>query len=268
MIRRRWSDNDRHFWPFTYAHDICRRFGAVLSSGDEESPGCCLRLHIARHTLIIEMPPILWPRKVKVTAPSCDAATVARLGRDWYFDVTEREFGATFLDDAVHLHFGAQTNDSLTHRSKVLFVPWLNWRHVRHSIYGLHGEHVRTEQKGESWETGYEARKACPTASFDFDDFDGERISVRTHIEEREWRRGTGSFKWLSLFCRPRIHRSLDLAFSKETGERKGSWKGGTISHSIEMLPGELHESAFRRYCAKRNMTFVRTTPPDSALEH
>ena len=34
-----------------------------------------------------------------------------------------------------------------------------------------------------------------------------------------------------------------------ETGREKGSWKGGTIGTSIEMLPGELHESAFRRYC-------------------
>lgn len=32
-------------------------------------------------------------------------------------------------------------------------------------------------------------------------------------------------------------------------GPEKGSWKGGTIGHSIEMLPDELHEAAFRRYC-------------------
>ena len=41
-----------------------------------------------------------------------------------------------------------------------------------------------------------------------------------------------------------------------ETGKRKGSWKGGTIGHSIGMEPGELHESAFRRYCTEHNMVF------------
>lgn len=34
-------------------------------------------------------------------------------------------------------------------------------------------------------------------------------------------------------------------------------WKGGTTGHAINMLSGELHEAAFRRYCAENNMTFV-----------
>ncbi|MGE3247484.1 MAG: hypothetical protein AB7F96_22255 [Beijerinckiaceae bacterium] len=33
----------------------------------------------------------------------------------------------------------------------------------------------------------------------------------------------------------------------------------GTVGHSIEMEPGEIHEAAFRRYCAKNNLTFVDT---------
>ena len=32
-------------------------------------------------------------------------------------------------------------------------------------------------------------------------------------------------------------------------GPEKGSWKGGTMGHGIDMVAGELHESAFRRYC-------------------
>ena len=73
-----------------------------------------------------------------------------------------------------------------------------------------------------------------------------------------EHRFGTKSFKWLSWFVAPKISRSLMLQFQKETGRRKKSWKGGTVGHSIRMLPGELHESAFRRYCQEHDMTFVR----------
>lgn len=51
---------------------------------------------------------------------------------------------------------------------------------------------------------------------------------------------------------------TLDLEFSSEVGRRKGSWKGGTLGHGIEMLPGELHEAAFRRYCAQNDLTFVK----------
>jgi hypothetical protein len=107
------------------------------------------------------------------------------------------------------------------------------------------------------WDARRKLETACPAPRFDFLDFDGERITATTRIEEREWRLGEGRFKWLSIFRRPKVCRSLDLQFSSEVGRRKGSWKGGTIGHSIDMLPGELHEAAFRRYCAKEGLTFI-----------
>ena len=102
---------------------------------------------------------------------------------------------------------------------------------------------------------------------FAFKDFDGEELTARTTIEEREWRFGVGWFAWLSLFRKPKISRYLEIAFSGETGKRKGSWKGGTTGHSIEMLPGELHESAFRRYCTEHDMTFVAAVNRDAQRE-
>lgn len=74
-----------------------------------------------------------------------------------------------------------------------------------------------------------------------------------THIEEREWKFGTGWFRWLSWFRKPKVSRSLDIRFSEEVGKDKGSWKGGKVGHGIDMLPGELHEAAFRRYCEKEH---------------
>ena len=84
------------------------------------------------------------------------------------------------------------------------------------------------------------------------------RISMTTKIEEREWRFGTGYFKWMSLFRPAKISRSLKLDFSDEVGPEKGSWKGGTVGHSIDMLPGELHEEAFRRYCSEDHRSKYR----------
>ena len=77
------------------------------------------------------------------------------------------------------------------------------------------------------------------------------------HSEERQWKFGTGWFKWLSLFRKDRVRRSLDIDFSREVGREKGSWKGGTIGHGIEMLPGESNEQAFRRYCTENNLSFI-----------
>ncbi len=72
-------------------------------------------------------------------------------------------------------------------------------------------------------------------------------------IEEREWHRGAGWFKWLKWFYPRKIRRSLDLKFSAEVGPEKGSWKGGTIDHGIEMQKGETPRQAFERYCSKEH---------------
>ena len=40
----------------------------------------------------------------------------------------------------------------------------------------------------------------------------------------------------------------MSMKFSKEVGYEKGSWKGGTLGHSIEISPGESALNAFIRY--------------------
>lgn len=272
-MRRRWSDNDRYFGPFTYSRDRRRpmSWAIVLSSGEEEYLGAQIRFTGFGHTFICAVPRwLIRPYREKITA-HWDGATIARMGRDWYWSVDQREFGFSYSEGFLMFFRGRRTMDSRTDRTKGYFLPWTQWRLVRHSLYGLNGEfHAHMPDTGKrwpredgAWQTRWELQKkiesSCPTAAFLFDDFDGERITATTKIEEREWLFGTGWFKWLSLFRRPMVKRSLDISFSAETGKRKGSWKGGTIGHSIEMLPNELHESAFRRYCAEHDMTFIGT---------
>jgi hypothetical protein len=271
----RWSDNDRYFGPFTYSRGGYCPFALVLGSGDgDENPGCRLRMSGFGHTLIIALPQIIrpWRRKVKFT--HCDEATLGRIGQDWYWDCHEREYGFSLSTsgrvgdrsyDFLQVFFGRQTHDSSTDQNWCWFLPWKEWRHVRHSFYGHLGEHVATlPDTGKSYRSDpgrFDRERvvadATPTRTFAFADYDGEELTATMRIEEREWRRGKGWFKWLSWFYKPMIQRSLDIEFSGETGDRKGSWKGGTLDHSIKMLPGELHEAAFRHYCNEHNMTFI-----------
>lgn len=266
----RWGDNDRYWGPFTYARERrktgYRPFAAILSSGSlEEDPRCRLRLSAVGHTLIAALPRIVKPWRRKITA-NWDAATIERLGRNWYWDEYPREYGFSCSKGFLQVFYGPNTMDSSTDHTWGKFLPWKQWRHVRRSVYGLRGELI-ADVPDYSWrdEGSYERAKeieaSCPVAVFEFDDFDGERILATTRAEEREWLFGEGWFKWLSLFRKPKIIRSLDISFSSETGPRKGSWKGGTIGHSITMLPGELHEDAFRRYCAEHSMTFIGEVP-------
>lgn len=265
----RWSDNDTYWGPFVYSKDKYNKLAFVLGSGDDQDyPGCRLRIQGFGRTLIITLPQIIQPWRKKVIVTTWDEATIKRLGRDWYWDTHEREYGFSLSDSGdvgsstfLQVFLGRQTHDSSTTQNWCCSLPWTDYRHVRHCFYDLKGDLFWTEPKhikGTPWnhESWYKAKDECPTRSFAFADFDGEQLIAKTRIEERQWNFGTGWFKWLQYLRKPIIHRSLDIEFSGETGKRKGSWKGGTIGHAINMLPDELHEAAFRRYCVKHQMTY------------
>jgi hypothetical protein len=271
VYRRRWGDNDRNLGPLTFAAPGGYKHTAVvLSSGDDEGSSAAFRISLHGWTAILALPRWLVPtEKTKVYARTWDAATVERLGRDWYWDEKVRQYGFSLNEGHVSVYFGRQTHDSSTEQTWGWFLPWTQWRHVRHSLYDLGGAlyaDMPQRQGGVKLGEGgffnhFEAQRAleeaCPSRAFTFKDFDGEELTATTRIEEREWLLGEKGFKWLSWFATPKIHRSLDIHFSGETGQRKGSWKGGTIGHSINMAAGELHEAAFRRYCGEHGMTFV-----------
>lgn len=267
--KRRYSGNDTHFGPFTWSRHSdqgWRPLGVMLDSGgdheDGGTKGCHLKLHGFGRTLIVELPNFLADYRERHDASKYwDAATIARMGRDWYEEVFPCEYGFTVSDGALHVHYGPQTHDSTTTKSDVHFLPWRELRMVRHALVNPDGDviwdmHDNDGVRG-SFGDCYAVRQGMPKISFAFDDFDGERIQANTHIEIREWLRGTKWCKWLSLFTRRKVSRTLDIDFSKEVGPRKGSWKGGTLGHGIEMKPDETHEDAFRRYCIENNLVFV-----------
>lgn len=262
--KRRYSDNDSHLGPFTLSRNVgWRPFGVVLDSGggEERDPRCHLKLHGFGWTLICEMPRLLHPWRKWVDCSKYEWAKGPDAG---YWSEHPRELGFTINEGHLSVYFGPQTHDSTTTKRKGWLLPWTQWRFVRFSLYDRNGKHFWTQferdrkKGGLHFEEQMGAEKDCPKVVFEFDDYDGQRIQATTHIEEREWRFGEGWFKWLSLFRQPMIRRSLDIAFSAEVGPEKGSWKGGTLGHSIDMLPGELHESAFLRYCAQEHRSKYR----------
>lgn len=257
MKNRRWSNRDYHLWPFTWSVSKSGRLGIMLDSGAREGRGgdCHIRVSALGYVLICELPQII-PHYVERRTVSYEREEfIARTGRDYYEEVFPCEYGFHFFEGAVHVHYGAQTHDGSTTKSKVYFLPWKAWRHVRQSFYGLEGEHFATvpERPRVSWAAFDAIKNACPKVRFAFEDYDGERLTATTHIEESEWLAGEGWFRWLSWFRHPKVCRTLQIEFSGETGKEKGSWKGGTIGTGIEMLPGELHEAAFRRYCEQEH---------------
>lgn len=254
MRNRRYSEHNWNLWPFTLCKAHAGWFGVVLDSGarEDEAGDCHLKIHAFGYTLICELPRIIRDYRVRHTAKSWDAATVARLGCDWYEEVHPCEYGFIFTGDgSLHTYFGPDTGDSSTSQNRVFFLPWRQWKYVRCSFYDKKGKHFWTEWAGDktAWNAKQAVKQALSKVYFQIEDYDGEIITATTYIEEREWQFGTGVFSWLSWLARPKIRRSLSIDFSAEVGKEKGSWKGGTLGHGIEMLPNENHEAAFKRYC-------------------
>lgn len=258
MTRRRLTSNDRYFGPLTWARSSWNPIRLVFSTGgdgDDDTPFNSLTAYAFGWVARLGLPTLMQPHRIKHKAAYWDAATVARMGRDWYYETFAKDYGFCIHEGHLVFYLGPQTHDSTTTKSWSTFLPWTQWRFFRHVFYDLSGaecwrqEPTSGRRNSERWDALQMAKDACPSASFLIEDYDGKPITATTIIEQREWKFGEGWFKWLSLFRKNRVRRSLDISFSSETGPEKGSWKGGTCGTSIDMLPGELHEAAFKRYC-------------------
>jgi hypothetical protein len=255
----RYSDQDRYFGRFMFSKlGSYRTTGISLATGgDEDTAHNVVRVCAFGHALAVKLPEIIKPYRRWVDTSHWNTGSPYK----GYWDQHRRDYGFSIFDGAVHFHYGEQTNEWPGSKSKVWFYPWREHNCIRHSLYDLEGDHFADLpewgfRSKNGWTVKYAIQEACPVRRFAFDDFDGERIVATTRIEEREWKRGKGISRLLFI-GRNRVERSLDLSFSSEVGKRKGSWKGGTVGHSITMFPGELHEAAFRRYCEQEKLTFV-----------
>lgn len=66
---------------------------------------------------------------------------------------------------------------------------------------------------------------------------------ARVTFKRMEFRRyGLMNFKIFN-----KIYNSLYFDFNDEVGIKSGSWKGGTLGSSVDVLPNETYEEAFRR---------------------
>ena len=288
----RYTDHDKNFGPITIARNPWKKhFSVILTSGggDEEEEGYRNHFKIQAFGWFfrLQLPNFIRPFE-KRTKADWDEATIARLGRDYYSTFFEREYGFQFSDgDSFSITYGVQSGfgdlpRDVKEKSKHWFLPWAMWRHVRTSFYDQNGElfwsepdtsKMSREERSAIRDEFWEKKDACPKVGFWLRDYDGDLVKATTFIEEREWKRGEKWCSWLSLFWRPKIRRDLDIQFDRETGKEKGSWKGGVIGTGIQMVPGDTHESAMRRYCeqehysksGKFKMAFLGTQQPVEA---
>lgn len=208
------------------------------------------------------LPQFIKPLQVKVHATSWDAATIARLGRDYYFVYFNRRYGFSKFDTLFQLFYGVQgdydsnfQNAGLKEKSISWFLPWLDYRHVKHQMFDGNGQLIWQEDQSNTSEarqhndTKYVLSQTMNKRSYKVLDTDGEIIVVDVHSEYREWKRGTSWCKWLSLFMDGIKKHTIELNFRSEIGHRKGSWKGGLVGLGYELsYPDEDIDIAVERF--------------------
>jgi hypothetical protein len=247
---------------FKIEQNRSRYFTLVLSSGGEDSSTATLHTQMFGHWADLRLPKwVCPPMRVKVY-PKWDMETVNRLGRNWYWKETQREFGVTLADEWVFIRYGVQSNDSdEISRSISISLGWKLWDYVGIDYFDTDNKTILKNYPSykftllQQHEIEYEFNNSIPSETHTIIDFDGESISVKCRIEQRTWNKGDGMFKWLRHIHKPLVIRVVNLLFSDETGARKGSYKGGTIGASVEIFVGETIIDALKRYCDKNAMT-------------
>ena len=161
---------------------------------------------------------------------------------NWYID--DKRYGFYSFQHIIFFHFG--------HKTKSWELPFVTYGNAyRWERYkGKPESYLLSSCEKENWETHpaktkYEGGCQNPTCwTYDFTDpYDGEVIPCKFWVEEMEWR--PKWLKWTKRFAK--TQRYIEVEFSKEMGSKKGTWKGGTVGVTYNMLPYEHPNETIQR---------------------
>ena len=169
----------------------------------------------------------------------------------WTDECDAPKWGISIHNNTVWIHRGGKGNMKGGSKWWTWYIPFLTKEWVRTSILLKGGiwEHETKGNRKDFYKEEWKEKQESWTYNY-IDSYDGEVIPTTIYVDEREWR--PKWLKWTSLFAKK--SRSIDIHFSKEVGKRKGSWKGGTLGCSYELLPNELPIDCLKRMEKERKL--------------
>lgn len=219
-------------------------FGIEFMSGDEDRLNTNY-IRLGHH--LFSFPALITPKKYKIT------------GKYSYTYYSPREYGFYIYEGHVMIKWGDQPDHygEIDNKNRIsFFLPWTQYTFRHHKLFDLSHNELAVEY-GKHIDRDGKIYESIPKITFILKDFDGEEIEATCYIEERMWIKGEKWCSWLKYFTKPIYRRNIDIEFNKETGRKKGSWKGGIIGTSEEIAPNESPVEAIERYCSKHEMTYV-----------
>jgi hypothetical protein len=239
----------------TYAINI-RTPHEYSESGQWATHYCLLNIAFGSRSWWWIIPQIIKPRKKWVDTSKESWSTNPNGG---YWNYIDREYGFTITEENLHLHYGIQPgywssrDKKNSDHTKLFDIPWKNNSYLGQLFFTpdwAFYDFVKPKNKRGAIDCDKlrQCEQEVPKIKFKFNDYDGEEIIATCYITMRKYHRGTSWCKWLKYFTKPIEYYFLEVSYDKETGYEKGSWKGGTMGHGIQLEYGEDPVEAFKRY--------------------
>lgn len=119
-------------------------------------------------------------------------------------------------------------------------LPFFSYVFDFHKVMNKNGEWVKYDSDNN--------QAATETYNYTYKLNNGEiqNRKAECYREKRQWHR-----KWFPFI--KLVRENIDVSFSDEVGERSGTWKGGTVGCSYDLLPDESIESCLIRMEKERD---------------
>lgn len=169
----------------------------------------------------------------------------------WHSEPREmmESWGLSVHHSDIHLNWGRHC--------KILHMPWA-WEWVRSSFLLPDGnswahelrswsrrEHLGTRRDRAHFLPSTDIPQWSETHPYRYVLRSGavQNVNATIQVHEMEWR-----WRWFTWLPFPRmIHRTIDIRFDGEVGERAGSWKGGTVGCGYDLRRNETPRECLRR---------------------
>lgn len=231
-----------------------------------EKPYNTLNISLFTHSWWFKLPEFIKPKEKWVDTTDM-SWNEGKEGPHGFTDYIRKEYGVTFSNEAVHIHYGIQPggwsrdDPENSDHTKLFWYPW-NLEIVRHDLLfpdgRLYWRNKYPKSKGgrkhlhwyEVFDMDPAPEQTSQIAEFveleHYNKTNGklQKARIRLTGEEREWR--PKWTRWLPIF--KYVRRVVDCNSDTELGTRAGSWKGGMMGWSCEWRKDESMQDAFRRW--------------------
>lgn len=205
-----------------------------LVSRDEES-SCHLILALNGKYKTFNLPNIISPYK-KRNKGHYIGANGEKVHYD-YEQIIPRQYGFLFDHDFIMIYYGINSGESNIDKKWSYTFPWLEETYIKKDYLNLDGTIYKSVpyssgMKSPFWDICREVEKEITKQKIRFNDFDGEEIEAECYCVKQYYHKGTKWCNWLKYITKNKCYKRIEVSYNKEVGDRKNSWKGGTLSSS------------------------------------